>query len=303
MTIKISCSSFLIVCGTFTLWFNVLYANAAAPTTQPTRNLFGAFNLNMTERPPAKQVNLLHKNGYEGLMFWWNPGAGLKQIEQFQAAGPVQDGSVKLLAVLSLHNFTKAMDPNLLDSLFEKMAITHTYYWLMLDGPRNQDEQFVAALQKICEQAKARGVEVVFYPHFGQYCDTVEESLRLIKLADRTNLFTSVHLCHELKKQNQNRLGEIIQRAASMLKLASVNGAFNDGIGNKIPGWSRVICPLDEGDFDAKLFLRPLRKYGYTGPILLHTFGLAAKPEDHYPRSMAAWKSLNETLDMEDPKK
>ncbi len=277
-------------------------ARGDVPSTQPTRNLFGAFNMNMTGLPPAKQVDLLHRFGYQGLMFWWNPGAGLKQIKDFQEATPVKDGSVKLLAVLALHNFTKPMDTALLDSMFEKMAVTHTYYWLMLDGPRKQDEQFVAALQTICDHAQARGVEVVFYPHFGQYCDNVEDSLRLIKLANRPNLFTSVHLCHELKKQNQSRLDEVIQHAAPMLKLASVNGAFNDGAGNKIPGWSRVICPLDEGDFDAKLFLRPLRKFGYTGPILLHTAGVAAKPEDHYPRSMSAWKSLNEALDQEDPK-
>lgn len=36
---------------------------------------------------------------------------------------------------------------------------------------------------------------------------------------------------------------------------------------------------------DTSIFLRELKKVGYDGPIILHTFGLQEKPVSHYKES------------------
>jgi hypothetical protein len=270
---------------------------ADVPTTRPTENLFGAFNLNMQRRPAADQVKLLSEVGYPSMMILWEPAKGVKQLIEFQETPQIKSGSMKLVAALVYERYDKPIDETLLAQLFDALHSTDTYLWLMLDGSRHHDELMIQELRKISDLAQSHRVTVVFYPHFGQYCPTTELSLPLIKAANRPNLFTSIHLCHELKAHNDARIPEIVKKASPYLAMASINGAYNDR-SDEIQ-WSKSICPLDEGDFDVKPFLRALHENNYHGPILLHTYGLKDAPEIHYPRSLVMWKKLMKELGWE----
>jgi sugar phosphate isomerase/epimerase len=67
-----------------------------------------------------------------------------------------------------------------------------------------------------------------------------------------------------------------------------VDGADRDG-----KNWIR---PLDQGDFDVAAFLKVLRDAGYSGPIGLQGFSVAARlriaPAANLERSMPAWRAL-----------
>ncbi len=73
--------------------------------------------------------------------------------------------------------------------------------------------------------------------------------------------------------------------------LASIHGAARE---TDTPGWSTTIQPLDRGDLDVRnTYLLPLIRSGYTGPVLLHTFGIEGPPEEHFHRSAEAWRRMS----------
>lgn len=136
-------------------------------------------------------------------------------------------------------------------------------------------------------------MQVCLYPHDGEIhtYHTAEEALVYLKKAERPNLGLSVHLCHELRGGNGNRLAEIITKVGPYIKLASISGA-NQAVTPGNPDWSDTIKPLSEGDFDTSVFLRALKSSGYRGPVVLHTFGLEKRPVAHHAESFGIYQKM-----------
>ncbi|HOX52213.1 MAG TPA: hypothetical protein PKY05_12040 [Fibrobacteria bacterium] len=107
---------------------------------------------------------------------------------------------------------------------------------------------------------------------------------------------TSIHLCHELKAGNADRLDAIVAKSAPFLALASVSGADEPSAFTPRWGWDRLIKPLDAGGYDPRPFLRALARNGFEGPVQLHTYGLkspvAPDYDRHIERSMGRWREL-----------
>ena len=117
-------------------------------------------------------------------------------------------------------------------------------------------------------------------------------ALDVLQQVGRPNVTLSLHLCHELKGGNQDRLREVIARTAPYIALASINGAFIERE-TLVHDWTLTICPLADGDFDVEHeYLRPLVDAGYAGPILLHTWGLQKEPEAHLLASQIRWRQM-----------
>ncbi|MDY7231967.1 sugar phosphate isomerase/epimerase family protein [Hyalangium rubrum] len=258
-----------------------------APKTESLENPFGAFNFTLESRPASEQIGLLDEVGYKGVALTW---PGVETFEAFATAPAVREGRFRLFAVLYDFRFDTPWSREEVDTMLSTLAPQRTDLWLMLSGPHGPNESMVTAVRELVAMATARGVRVVLYPHDDNAIENVEEAVALLQAVGRPELKVSLHLCHELKAGNRDRLAEVIAAAAPHLVLASIHGAARETV---TPGWSTTIQPLDRGDLDVRsAYLLPLIRAGYTGPVLLHTFGLVDPPEEHLRRSYEAWKQM-----------
>lgn len=251
----------------------------------PTDNLFGAFHFTIEGRPPDLQIDLLMAAGYGGIMIQW---PGVEAYRRFADHPAVRTGAFAIVAVLTDLNTQVPVDADRIAGMARELAATRTALWTLVAGEKDRDK-LVATVSTAADAAKPFGVDVVVYPHDQFAIEDVSESLPVVMAAARSNLKTSIHLCHEFKAGNRDRLAAVISQAAGWIALASINGTHRDA--DTSTGWDRGILPLDEGDFDVRNgYLRPLVEAGYRGPILLHTFGITQPPEEHYVRSMRWWR-------------
>lgn len=260
----------------------------AAPRPPSLANPLGAYNFTLESRPPAEQVRLLEELGYAGVVMFY-PGA--EAFESFAAVPSVRQGRFRLYAVIVELHFATSWSREEMDAMLSTLAPQGTDVWLILTGPAGMQEALSAAVREVVERATARGVRVVVYPHDGHAVETAEEARTLLAAVGRPELKSSLHLSHELKAGHRDRLAEVITATAPGLVLASINGASRQ---TDAPDWSAVIQPLDRGDLDVREeYLLPLIRSGYTGPLLLHTFGIEEPPEEHFRRSYETWERMS----------
>ncbi|CAM4023356.1 sugar phosphate isomerase/epimerase [Corallococcus exiguus] len=258
--------------------------------SEPPEAPLGAFNFTLESRPVAAQVELLDSLGYSGVTLFW---PGREAFDSYARQPAVEAGRVRLPAVLFGLPFDTAWDREELNGILAALAPRRTALWLILIGPPGAKTAMVASVRDVVDLATAHGVDVVLYPHDGEAIENVEESLALMAAVDRPRLKTSLHLCHELRAGNRDRLAEIITTAAPQLALVSIHGAAREFDPNAST-WSDVIQPLDRGSLDVGTkYLLPLRRAGYDGPVMLHTFGIEDPPEEHLRRSMLKWRELS----------
>ncbi|WP_375765288.1 sugar phosphate isomerase/epimerase [Archangium gephyra] len=257
------------------------------PRAASLENPFGAFNFTLESRPASEQIALLEGLGYEGMALYW---PGVAAFETFATQPAVREGRFRLFAVLYDFRYDTPWSREEVDAMLAALAPRGTDVWLLLSSTAAPRETMVEAVRELVGMATAQGVRVVVYPHDEHAIETVEEALALLQAVDRPELKASLHLCHELKAGHRDRLAEVIAAAAPQLVLASIHGAAREDT----PGWSTTIQPLDRGDLDVlNTYLRPLIRSGYTGPVLLHTFGIEQPPEEHFRRSHAAWREMS----------
>jgi sugar phosphate isomerase/epimerase len=251
-------------------------------------NLFGAYNFTIDTRTPEQQIDFLKGIGYAGIMIQW--GGEAKQREWAQVPA-VKSGSLRVVAALMGIDTNKPVDRPWWTSALKALAETKTVPWILVTGTKGQNKTMADRLAEVADLAKPLGVTVVIYPHQGLALEATEESVEVLKLAKRDNLKTSLHICHEFKVGFKDRLAAVINATLPYVELVSINGTFEDG-GTR-GGWDRAIVPLAKGDFDVQnKFLLPLRQAGYSGPILLHTYGITDPPEQHFRLSFEKYRQM-----------
>jgi len=149
----------------------------------------------------------------------------------------------------------------------------------------SNDEQAVAFVREIADQAKASGLRVALYPHTGFYVATAGDALRIAKASGRDNVGVAFNLCHFLKVEPQSDVRKTLAEIRPYLWSVSTCGADTDGT-----SWQQLIRPLDEGSFDQASLLRHLREAGYQGPVGLQCYAIKIDPRENLQRSIAAWK-------------
>ena len=270
-------------------------ALSAAPSlTNVLAHPFGAFTFGMDDCSPAQLVELMQGLGYDGLMAHTWGKDPLPRLRAYLDVQAVRSGAFQVYAILWTPKAKDGYDTNWLAQVLAVAKPLHASLWVAVSGRTNEMEAVIALLKCAADQCAEYGVDLVLYPHFGHPYDTLENTLPLLEKLSRPNVKLSIHLCHELKAGNENRFDEVIAKAAPYLALVSLNGAqAGEAVRRDKPDdWRKAIMPLDEGALDVKPFLRELAKNGYHGPILLHTFGMKTKPEDHLTRSIKKWHEL-----------
>lgn len=269
----------------------VLGAIAAEPALP---NPFGVFNLRpFNELPAQEQVDLAMKSGYDGMMASTSTMTPpLVRLREFAAVPAVRDGKFKIYAILWQVGIGKPVDEAFLKAFIPICKELNAALWCNVVGTPGEREITLAILKNVAEQCLAGGVQLVLYPHHACTFETAEESLEIWEKLKHPEIKLSLHLCHELKAKNLDRIDAIVAKILPHLTLVSLNGVDTSApiLGK---GWDGIIIPLDQGDYDVRPFVASLVRQGYKGPILLHNFGFKSKPEEYLPGSMARWREVS----------
>ena len=113
------------------------------------------------------------------------------------------------------------------------------------------------------------------------------------------NLYLSMHLCHEMRAGNRDRLLDVAIKAAPHLKYASISGTDYTMQPLEKGDWSDAIKPLDEGDFPVEEFVMAMQKINFSSKMFLHTYGIKQDPLDHLSRSFSRWSEMVEATGIE----
>ena len=157
------------------------------------------------------------------------------------------------------------------------------------------DPRAVQLVSQIAEIASKSSLDVILYPHTGDWLQNVGDAVRIAKKVDRKNVGVMFNLCHWLKAEKGKDLEKTLKSAMPYLKGVSIHGA--DTAAEIATGKGKWIQPLDSGSFDVGGLLKMLRKMGYTGPIGLQCYGLRGDASDHLKRSIAAWRKFRKRMD------
>jgi len=265
--------------------------------TAAAENPFGLFDFNLRGKTPAEQIHSLDGIGYEGITLPLKTPKNLEMLEAYQAAKP----DLKVFAALVGIDYSKPEDFNRehMKKVVKTLATFQAKLWLILNGPKGDNEKIAALVREVADIAAAEKIGVSLYPHDETAVECAEEALVILKLADRPNLTISVHQCHELRAGNIDRLNAVMDAVAPYMDLVSICGSDRKMDGKVKGNWDDAIKPLGEGDYDPKEFLRALKRHHFTGPIILHTFGLMKKPNSHYKTSYELYRKMKAEVNAE----
>ncbi len=293
MNMRQSCAAvmMIIVC------IRTLSANAATESHPGYINPFAAFNFGIQDRPAQAQINLLQKLGYQGMAIAVsNDRNAINELRAYTQVPQIKNGQFKIYAVLWWTIAKNGYDRAFLEKMLIETAKMRAALWVVVDGNHLQEiDATLRLLNAAADQCAAHGVEMVLYPHGGTIFQDTDEALAIRTLLNRPEIKVSLHVCHELKAGKMRQLAETAKKAAPYLSLVTISGA-NTAAVLKDDGWDDTILPLDKGDLDLRPLVTALKEVHYTGPVILHTYGIKDAPEDHLQRSRTWWKKLEASI-------
>ena len=151
----------------------------------------------------------------------------------------------------------------------------------------NTDEQAVAFVREIADQAKPHGVKIVLYPHTGFYIDRLSDAVRIARKTKRDNVGVMFNLCHFLRVEPQTDLAAALKDAGPLLWRVSTSGAEIGGT-----SWGQLIQTVDRGNYDQVALRAQLRGVGFQGPIGFQCYAIRGDSKTNLQRSINAWKKL-----------
>ena len=152
----------------------------------------------------------------------------------------------------------------------------------------NTDEQAVAFVREIADQAKESGLRIVLYPHAGNYVDTLGDAVRVARKCKRDNVGVMFNLCHYLKVEPKTDLKAALTEAKPLLWQVSTCGAKKGG-----NSWGQLIQTLDRGDYDQKALFQMLRELGFKGNVGFQCYAIRGDSRENLKRSIGAWNKLH----------
>lgn len=268
------------------------------------KNPFVPFGICMAEMKAAEQVEFAKRSGYSGLGIE-RMDRGL--ISEFASHPDVAAKSFRIYSALWWIEVNDPIDTAWLDAILSDASKMGMAIWMVAAGENKADSSKSKAVRmyaKVAKRCKSKGVQLVLYPHIGSVFETVEEGLTIydsLKRLGFSEVRLSIHLSHELKAGNRDRIPEIVSKARNLLALATVNGADTNAYSSLEGGyWASAIKPLDQGTYDVRKYLQVLAANRFSGPIELHTYGLkkpnASDYDDHLKRSLLKWNDLVDTI-------
>jgi sugar phosphate isomerase/epimerase len=274
------------------LW--IYLAGAAWVSATPPNEFFA---LDTIARGDAATASALIKDcGYDGI--------GGRALDDAMPARMAELG-LKYFSGYLVVSFSPELNvpDDQLQHWFDAVSAQHTVLWVAIEkvtrrdgtvaghGDREAEELVVKKLQEIAGEAHKRNVRLALYHHTGYWMERFEDSARLAKAIDRSNVGITFNLCHWLKIEGSERDPiPLIKDSLPLVMLVTVNGA--DTGDTQSMNWDRLIQPLDSGTYDVAKFVHRLIAVGYRQPVGFQGYGIKGDLKPILTRSMNAWKSF-----------
>ena len=236
-----------------------------------------------------QRIAVLKELGYDGIGSA-NLNADLPLPQRLKA---YDDAGLKLLSFyvggrLSGNGTGHSYSPAITQAL-PHLKGRDTFLELYVQGNKrsNTDEQAVAFVQEIADQARAHGVKIVLYPHTGFYIDRLSDAVRIARKAKRDNVGVMFNLCHFLRVEPKTDLAAALKDAGPLLWRVSTSGAEIDGT-----SWGQLIQTVDRGNYDQAALRAQLRAVGFQGPVGFQCYAIRGDSKTNLQRSINAWKKL-----------
>ena len=265
---------------TFTLVADLLAESVKWP--------FFAFQNGVHFKTVEERVRVLKELGYDGIGSA-NPSAGeqLKKRLRLYDEAKLKLFSFYVGGRLGAEGHT--YNP-VITEMIAGLKGRDTVIELYVQGSKkdNTDEQAVAFVREIADQAKQSGLKVALYPHANFYIDRIGDAVRVAKKTNRDNVGVMFNLCHFLHVEPKSDLKAALVNAKPLLWRASISGAEEGG-----RSWGELIQTLDRGSFSQAKVTELLREVGFDGAIGLQCYAIRGNARDNLKRSMAAWRTLH----------
>lgn len=257
-------------------------------------NTFYAFNnsMRMPNAPEGMdaQAELIKTLGFDGFSGHTNDDyftrraaldkAGLKMPEIYWGIDMDSTGQISYKEGLK-EIIQDSKDRDLLVALFSNAK----YF----DDKKEQGDILLSKrLGELADFASGYGVRIAIYPHVGNYCETLEHSVRVAKMTNRPNVGAIFNTCHLLKVEGEEGWEQKLIDAIPTLYMISINGA--DSGNTKEMNWDSLIRPLGEGTFDTYKLVKLAKDNGYNGLFGLQCFGIKQECEAALTKSINTWK-------------
>lgn len=148
----------------------------------------------------------------------------------------------------------------------------------------------IRVLREIADLAAKQNLKVGLYPHTGDWVARADHATAVVTKVNRPNCGIIFNLCHFLRNEEPDTMQAVLRAAGPHVVGVTLNGADLAGRGDA--DWSRLIQPLDRGNYDMRSLLATLDEIHYEGAIGVMCYGIADDAQSHLTRSIAQWRSL-----------
>lgn len=251
-----------------------------------------AFDFKMDHLSIPERTKLFAELGYSGTTLRVQSDEQREILQSYLKTEEFISGKLTIPVVFFGFNFSNNVESQ--NKMWRKTLAAlpdGTALWIIINGDATK-EKTMALLKEMAQEGRKVNKDIVIYPHDNCFIESVEDAIPYLKELNEPNLFLTLHLCHELRAGNGNRLLDVAIKAAPYLKLASISGSNITMFENDKGNWSDAIKPLDEGDFDVSKFVSVLQKIKFRGKTVLHTFGIEEEPKNHLSRSIEKWQTM-----------
>ena len=269
-------------------------AEAKRAPAKPTANAFFALCMDTHDskkRTLVQQAELLKELGYAGAGHLWLKNVP-ERLKTLDAAG-LKLFQIYMRVNISAKAAKRPYDPQLKTVLPLLKGRGSALALLMTGAKRSDpagDARAVEIIRQIAEMARPAGVNVVLYPHTGDWLERVEDAVRVAKKVDRPNVGVMFNLCHWLKVDHEKNMKRVLALASPHLMAVSIHGADTAAEIHARKG--KWIQPLGRGSFDMAKLLGELKALDYRGPVGLQCYGLGGDARTHLTQSIQAWRAL-----------
>jgi sugar phosphate isomerase/epimerase len=264
----------------------------------PKNNPFFVYNFGGIDKyTPKEQVALLQRIGYDGISIQVTTPQHVEGLKEFISISQ-KEKNFKIFSVFVRYNFQDSeVNKKRWKDVVEIIEGKDIALWFIFGKkqPEITADSVENILRTVVDYATEKQVPVTLYPHSTCYFASAEQALPLVKKINSPNLKLAVHLCHEMRAGNTNRMDEVVRNVAPFIGFVTLAGADKEvNMKNAYTMDKSTIKPLDEGEYDLSTFLKALKDIDYKGPVGFINFKIDENkpPEEYLPSSLNTWKLL-----------
>lgn len=262
-----------------------------------TANPLYVYDFELKQYSIPQRVAFLDSLGFSGITFPVNNANDFATLNSYLSSIS-NHNKFKISAIFTSFSFVENnKNKGVWRLLTDKIKGKNIKLWMIFNGGKPNNSQIIDSLKTIADYTAKAGVEMVIYPHDNTIIPDMKSSVEIIEQAKINNVFTSFHLCHELRAGNANKLLEIGRKYVPYIKLASISGADYMVPYQHTSNWNDAIKTLYAGNYDTQEFVQVLAQIGYKGPMFLHTFGIKEpSPAERLSKSIIKWNEMNASV-------